>query len=320
MKRRSWTTIVSSVVVVSLVACGEVQSQVGAADSGDGPAEDVPFSTRGWRTDFSKHAVPLDEILSGGPPKDGIPAIDDPKFVRVSGSLTPRIPCSFAPLFPSSLAPRSIIPNTLPRSGDPNFPDQRIMSVRRVCVYCASSTKVDSVYLDAAERLGRILARNAMSVVYGAGGTGSMGRLAEGALAEGGEVIGVIPRFMQQLEWYHRGLSELQLVDDLHERKRKLIEGADAVVALPGGSGTLDELIEAISLKRLGSYLGPIVMVNTRGFFDPCIELLERCIEERFMDERHRSMWQVVGEPEGVPEAFRVAPGWSSDAIQFAAI
>jgi uncharacterized protein (TIGR00730 family) len=194
------------------------------------------------------------------------------------------------------------------------------MTISKVTVYCASSTQADPVYLDAAERLGRILARNSMTIVYGAGGLGSMGRLADGALAEGGSVVGVIPRFMKELEWYHKGIGELVEVGDLHERKRALLDGVDAVVALPGGSGTLDELLEAISLKRLGSFLGPIVMVNTGGFFDPCIELLERCIAERFMDARHRAMWQLVSEPEEVLEAFRSAPEWSSEAIGFAAI
>ncbi len=194
------------------------------------------------------------------------------------------------------------------------------MSIRKVCVYCASSTQADAEYLEAAERLGAILARNAITIVYGGGGVGSMGRLADGALAEGGTVIGVIPRFMKELEWYHPGISELRLVNDLHDRKRRLIEGAQAVVALPGGSGTLDELLEAISLKRLGTFLGPIVVVNTRGFFDPCIELLERCIAERFMDMRHRAMWQVVSEPEDVMGAFGTAPDWSPAAIDFAAI
>ena len=194
------------------------------------------------------------------------------------------------------------------------------MAICSVCVYCASSTQADPVYLDAAERLGRILARNSITIVYGAGGVGSMGRLADGALAEDGKVVGVIPRFMKQLEWFHRELTDLLLVDDLHDRKRQLISNVDAVVALPGGSGTLDELLEAISLKRLGAFVGPIVMVNTRGFFDPCIQLLQRCIEERFMDPRHRSIWQVVDDPEEVIEAFRTAPAWSSAALEFAAI
>ncbi len=194
------------------------------------------------------------------------------------------------------------------------------MAIRSVSVYCASSTQADPVYLDAAERLGRILARSSITIVYGAGGVGSMGRLADAALAEGGKVVGVIPQFMKQLEWFHRGLSELRLVTDLHDRKRQLISDVDAVVALPGGSGTLDELLEAISLKRLGAFLGPIVLVNTRAFFDPCLELLERCINERFMDPRHRSIWQVVDEPEEVLDAFQSAPRWSSDALDFAAI
>jgi uncharacterized protein (TIGR00730 family) len=189
-----------------------------------------------------------------------------------------------------------------------------------VAVYCASSTRADSAYLDAAERLGRILARNTITIVYGAGGVGSMGRVADGALAEGGTVIGVIPAFMKELEWYHQGISELRVVEDLHDRKRELIADVDAVVALPGGSGTLDELLEAISLKRLGTFLGPIVLVNTNGFFDSCIELLERCIDERFMDPRHRDMWQVVAEPEQVLDAFQAAPRWASDALQFAAV
>jgi uncharacterized protein (TIGR00730 family) len=194
------------------------------------------------------------------------------------------------------------------------------MAISTVCVYCASSTQADDSYYSAAERLGRILAQNDMTIVYGAGGSGSMGRLADGALAERGNVVGVIPGFMKDLEWYHRGIGELIEVDDLHDRKRKLLDGVDAVVALPGGSGTLDELIEAISLKRLGSFTGPIVMVNTNGFFDPCVELLERCIEQRFMHQKHREMWTVVDEPEQVIEAFVKAPPWSGDAIEFAAV
>ena len=113
-------------------------------------------------------------------------------------------------------------------------------------------------------------------------------------------MVGVIPRFMYDLEWVHRGLTELKIVADVHERKRFMMETADAIVALPGGSGTLEELIEAITWKRLGLYLKPIVLVNIRRFFDPCIELLERCIRERFMDQRHRAMWSVVEKPEDV--------------------
>jgi uncharacterized protein (TIGR00730 family) len=188
----------------------------------------------------------------------------------------------------------------------------------KVCVYCASSDKSDAIYLDAARRLGEILAENSIVTVYGGGAIGSMGRLAEGVLAKGGKIIGVIPRFMQELEWDHKGLTELQVVENMRERKHIMLTDSDAAIALPGGSGTLEELMETISLKRLGIYLSPIVLVNTRGFFDPLLTLLRRCIEERFMDERHASMWQVADGPEDVLRAIHSSAPWTHDARQFA--
>ena len=131
-------------------------------------------------------------------------------------------------------------------------------------------------------------------------------------------VVGVLPRFMVELEWGHRGLSELLLVDDMRQRKHVMLERSQGVVALPGGCGTLDELFEALTLKRLGLYLHPIVLVNTRGYFDPVVELLSSAVAERFMDERHRTMWQVVSQPEDVPAAIAGAPAWTSDAQRFA--
>ena len=194
------------------------------------------------------------------------------------------------------------------------------MSSLRVCVYCGSSRQCDPVYLDAAERLGRELARSGATIVYGGGAVGSMGALAQGALAEGGKVIGIIPGFMNELEWGHKGITELRVVRDLHERKRLMIQDADAVVALPGGSGTLDELLEAVSLKRLALFLGPIVVLNTRSYFDPLLLALDRCIFERFMDTRHRFMWSVVNEPAEVLPAIHSAPAWDSNSLSFAAI
>ncbi|MGH9430230.1 MAG: TIGR00730 family Rossman fold protein [Terriglobia bacterium] len=190
----------------------------------------------------------------------------------------------------------------------------------RACVYCGSSRQCDPAYLDAAKVLGRQLAKNRITVVYGGGGSGLMGRLADGALAEGGAVIGILPRFMDELEWGHRGLAELRLVNDMHERKRLMISGADAVIALPGGCGTLEELLEAITLKRLGLYRGPIILVNTLRFFDPLIETLDRCVAQRFMHERHKSMWTVVADPEEVVGAIQSAPLWDEDCLKFAAL
>jgi hypothetical protein len=147
-----------------------------------------------------------------------------------------------------------------------------------------------------------------------------MGALADGALSRGGRVVGVLPRFMADLEWGHPGLSELELVEDMRARKHLMLTRSHAAVALPGGSGTLEELLEAITLKRLGLYLNPIVLVNTRDFFAPLLHLLSHAIEERFMDERHALMWEVVAQPEEVPEALARAPAWDADARKFAAL
>jgi uncharacterized protein (TIGR00730 family) len=192
--------------------------------------------------------------------------------------------------------------------------------IRSVCVYCASSGRSSEIYLEAAARLGRALASAGMQIVYGGSTLGSMGRMAEAALAAGGRVTGVIPQFMDELEWGNRSLTELRIVGDMHERKRVMLELSDAVVALPGGCGTLEELFEAITWKRLGLYFGPVVLVNVNGFYDPCVELLNRAVEERFMDEKHRAMWTVVAEPEDVLETLRTAPEWPREARSFAAL
>jgi uncharacterized protein (TIGR00730 family) len=190
----------------------------------------------------------------------------------------------------------------------------------RICVYCASSQTCDAVYHHVARRLGSLVARQSWSIIYGGGGLGSMGALAEGALSAGGKVTGVIPDFMKQLEWAHGSLSELVVVDDMRTRKHLMLSDSDAVVALPGGSGTLEELFEAITLKRLGIYFKPIILVNTNRFFDPLIALLQRCIKEGFMDQRHAAMWTLVQEPEDVIPAILETPEWDKDARKFAAV
>src|SRR5579864_5386552 len=191
---------------------------------------------------------------------------------------------------------------------------------RAVCVYCASSRTAHPQYRAAARRLGEILAQQGVGIVYGGGAVGSMGALADGALSAGGRVMGILPRFMADLEWGHKGLTDLQLVEDLRTRKHMMLTLSQAAIALPGGSGTLEELLEAITLKRLGLYLNPILLVNTRGFFSPLLELLARAVDEHFMDPRHLHMWQVVATPEEVPAALASAPAWSADARSFAAV
>jgi len=191
---------------------------------------------------------------------------------------------------------------------------------RAVCVYCASSRSAHPEYRQAAFRLGEVLATEGLGVIYGGGARGSMGALADGALSKGGRVIGILPKFMADLEWGHQGLTELQLVEDMRIRKHLMLTHSQAAIALPGGSGTLEELLEAITLKRLGLYVNPILLVNTRGFFEPLIRVFARAIEERFMDERHAAMWEVVDQPEQVPEALNRARTWSTEARSFAAL
>lgn len=149
---------------------------------------------------------------------------------------------------------------------------------------------------------------------------GSMGALADGALSEGGKIVGVMPEFMMQLEWGHSQLSELRVVEDMRVRKHMMLSESQGLVALPGGSGTLEELFEAITLKRLGIYTYPIILVNTKGFFDPLLTFLEHVVSERFMNDRHLQMWNVVSVPEEVPGALLDAVAWSSDARDFAAV
>lgn len=192
--------------------------------------------------------------------------------------------------------------------------------MKSICVYCASSRRCEVEYFEAAQALGREIARERLTLYYGGGGVGLMGALANTILEEGGRVVGVIPRFMYEVEWAHTGITELRVVDDMHARKKMMIEESDALVALPGGCGTLEELFEAITWKRLGLHTKPIVLVNVRGFFDPCVELLQRCIDERFMRPEHGRMWSVVNSPVAVIDAARRAPGWDKNAIEFAGV
>ena len=190
----------------------------------------------------------------------------------------------------------------------------------RVCVYCASSQQVDPSYLDAATRLGRTLAHAGCTVVYGGGGSGLMGALASGALEAGGEVIGIIPRCMIEVEWQHPGVANLEVVEDMRERKHRLLTNSDAVIAMPGGSGTLEELFEALTLKRLALYFNPIVLLNTNGFYTPLQRFMEQTVEQRFMNHEHLSMWSLVDRVEDVLPTIRATPRWGEDARSYAAV
>lgn len=192
--------------------------------------------------------------------------------------------------------------------------------MQTICVYCASSTQVKPSYFDATDRLSKLLAAAKLSVVYGGGSMGLMGQLADSTLAAGGKITGVIPRFMCDVEWNHNGLTELVLVQTMHERKEKMAMMADAVVALPGGCGTLEELLEVITWKRLGIFTKPIVIVNIEGYFDDLISMLDRAVDEHFMRDEHRQMWEVVETPEEVLSAIYNSVNWDENARSFAAL
>ncbi len=194
------------------------------------------------------------------------------------------------------------------------------MGAMRICVYAASSGRVDPTYITAARELGAALARAGCTTVYGGGGQGLMGALADGALAEGGEVIGIIPKFMADLEWGHPGATTLELVEDMRERKHRLLTGSDAVIALPGGCGTLEELFEAMTLKRLGLYFNPIVLLSVNGFYDGLQSFMRKVIDERFMNPEHAAMWSVVGRVDAVLPCIHATPRWSENARDYAVV
>jgi uncharacterized protein (TIGR00730 family) len=192
--------------------------------------------------------------------------------------------------------------------------------IRRVTVYASSSNALADEYYAAAERLGEVLGKAGVEIVYGGGRVGLMGSMADRALAEGAHVHGVIPDFLNTVEHGHAGLTRLEVVKDMRERKHRMIAKSDAVIALPGGSGTLEELLEVITLKRLGQFLGPIVMLNTRGYYDRLTGFLENAVAECFMAHQHLEMWSLVDEPMQVLQAFRDASAWSTEARHFAAV
>ena len=192
--------------------------------------------------------------------------------------------------------------------------------INSVCVYSASSSKIDKVYFEAAGRLGKLFAERRIRLVNGAGSIGLMRSVADAVLENGGEVTGVIPRFMVEQGWHHTGLTRLVEVESMHERKQLMADLSDAVIALPGGCGTLEELLEVITWKQLGLYLNPIVILNTNDFFDPLLDQLKRAIDENFMRRQHGDIWHVAATPEEAVELGYRVPVWDASIRKFAAI
>lgn len=192
--------------------------------------------------------------------------------------------------------------------------------IHSVCVYSASSTKIDPVYFQAAEVLGSLLAKHHIRLINGAGSIGLMRSVADAVLNNGGKVTGVIPHFMVEQNWHHTGLTELIEVESMHERKQAMADLSDAVIALPGGCGTLEELLEIITWKQLGLYLNPIIILNVNGFFTPLLEMLEKAIDENFMRRQHGDIWKVAQTPQEAVDLLYSTPVWDASIRKFAAI
>ena len=192
--------------------------------------------------------------------------------------------------------------------------------IKSICVYSASSTKIDQVYFSAAQELGKLMADHHIRLVNGAGSIGLMSSVADAVLANGGEVTGVIPTFMVEQNWHHTGLTELVEVESMHERKQLMANLSDAVIALPGGCGTLEELLEIITWKQLGLYLNPIVVLNINGFFDPLLEMLDRAIAQNFMRAEHGEIWTVAHNAAEALQQIYDTPKWDESIRKFAEI
>lgn len=191
---------------------------------------------------------------------------------------------------------------------------------RSICVYCASSSRINECYNSVAHELGALLAREGITLVTGGGSIGLMRSVEDGTLQNGGKAIGVIPEFMVEQGWHHTGLTELRITADMHSRKQLMAQLSDAIIALPGGCGTMEELCEIITWKQLGLYLNPIIILNINGYYDALISQLQRAIEEHFMGEIHGKIWNVATSAEEALEQIRKTEVWDSTIRKYAAL
>lgn len=185
--------------------------------------------------------------------------------------------------------------------------------IHRICVFCGSNTGADGVYVDAARALGRLLAREGVGLVYGGGSVGLMGELADAVLAAGGEVTGVIPHALWAREVGHRGLTDLHIVETMHERKAMMSDLADAFIALPGGLGTFEEIFEIWTWAQLGLHSKPLGFLDVNGYFAPLMQFLDRAVRERFVRTEHRAIAIVESDAETLLRRF---DSWQSPKVE----
>lgn len=192
--------------------------------------------------------------------------------------------------------------------------------MQSVCVYCASSTQIDKKYFRAAEELGMLIAQKGLRLITGAGNMGLMNTVENAALSAGGKVTGIIPSFMVKEGWHHTGLTELIETASMHERKQMMADISNGVIALPGGCGTFEELLEIITWKQLGLYLNPIIILNVDGYYDHLLAQLDKALEDNFMRKIHAEIWQVATTPQEAIDLLLSTPNWDRSVRKFAAI
>jgi uncharacterized protein (TIGR00730 family) len=175
--------------------------------------------------------------------------------------------------------------------------------MKTICVYCGSSDKIHPEYLEAARSMGATIARRGLELVYGAGSTGLMGALADSALEAGGVVTGVIPGYFNTPQLAHAGLTRLEIVETIHQRKARMAEIAEAFVALPGGFGTLEELFEILTWGQIGLHSKPVGLLNVRSYYDPLLVLVEHARAEGFIYSEHRALFTYAAEPDALLDA-----------------
>ena len=185
------------------------------------------------------------------------------------------------------------------------------MERETIVVYGASSAEAEQVFVDAAYQLGGLIAKSGKRLVSGAGSTGLMAAVENGALDAGGVSIGIIPQFMVDNGWLHQGLTQVIITPDMHDRKNRMARMADAVVALPGGTGTFEELFEIITWKMLGLFVKPIIILNTDHYYDPLLEMLDRTADRHFMNPVFRKLWAVAETPQDAMQLIDSLPDWT---------
>jgi len=175
--------------------------------------------------------------------------------------------------------------------------------LKSICIYCGSSDKIHPSYLDAARQMGKAIAHRGIVLWYGAGGTGLMGAVADGALQSGGQVIGVMPALFYTPSLAHFNLTRLEVVETMHQRKARLADQADAFIALPGGYGTFEEFFEILTWAQIGLHSKPVGLLNTNGYFDPLLAMIDKAQQEGFIYGEHRLLFGYADQPEALLDA-----------------